>query len=673
MTKAYDSTQAKVTMDRYQVDERQWQSTPPPSGAPRPENRNTAKHGQSQVLYQAVDQNTYGECRQSYRPNPTTYYQTHDHQFDGQTRRRPNYKPSALRWPCLLIMLLSLCAVIGLLAYGLRVLPVNGYDIPGLPHKHRKRDTSRSNEEPPVDSTGSSTSIVTGTRPHSNFGTIGSVTITTTPTNSPTLMPTRTDYGSIGSVTITSSQPGESPASDEHGSIGTVTIMASSKAPEDHGHIGTVTISTSDQMPTYISADIMTFTNPAGVATYTSTSIPSAISTPSTIVFTNALGEPTGTMVTSQLATPIISTLTDDRGVTTATVTTYPVLPSDTTFHVRVYYISALEYVVGFFLPTILSTLIALLVRIIDLNAKLFQPWHELTHAYGATGRESLCLATGGWRSIITSIRSLFGGQALVFLTTTLVVCSSLLVPLSAEAVGLNVQGGCQSGEAANKCAYELSVFDRPAKATLGLLGFMIIVTILLVCLLFRWQTGVSTNPWSICGIASLSANRDVRALFISSSAASSNTGRSTNDSLKRTLELRKFKLGCFRDAKGGMEYGVMLHDQYPESHPLFTPASNALVGDKDVDNYQHTQARHHLPFLMLGYLGRSLFLFVLLGLLALVLYYNNTGGDTPFERFMDSESFGVKFLFTGVGVLVTLFWSSFFSSKLLLSSKSSI
>jgi hypothetical protein len=74
---------------------------------------------------------------------------------------------------------------------------------------------------------------------------------------------------------------------------------------------------------------------------------------------------------------------------------------------------------------------------------------------------------------------------------------------------------------------------------------------------------------------------------------------------------------------------------------------------------------KRHQPFSVLGYASRFTFLFVLCGILALVLYYNNTGGDTGFGGFMASEGFGVKFLFTGVGVLITFFWSSIFSGKL--------
>ncbi|KAL8760552.1 MAG: hypothetical protein Q9184_003263 [Pyrenodesmia sp. 2 TL-2023] len=44
-------------------------------------------------------------------------------------------------------------------------------------------------------------------------------------------------------------------------------------------------------------------------------------------------------------------------------------------------------------------------------------------------------------------------------------------------------------------------------------------------------------------------------------------------------------------------------------------------------------------------------------GLLTLVIYYNQTGGDTGFERFMDSQTFGVAFMFTAVGVMLKMYW----------------
>ncbi|KAH8882168.1 hypothetical protein GQ53DRAFT_610066, partial [Thozetella sp. PMI_491] len=55
-------------------------------------------------------------------------------------------------------------------------------------------------------------------------------------------------------------------------------------------------------------------------------------------------------------------------------------------------------------------------------------------------------------------------------------------------------------------------------------------------------------------------------------------------------------------------------------------------------------------------------FLIFLCGLMILILYYENTMLDTPFERFMDSQKLGVRFLFSGIGVVLTGFWDYYFS-----------
>ena len=53
-----------------------------------------------------------------------------------------------------------------------------------------------------------------------------------------------------------------------------------------------------------------------------------------------------------------------------------------------------------------------------------------------------------------------------------------------------------------------------------------------------------------------------------------------------------------------------------------------------------------------------------LTGLLVFILYYNNTSGDTEFEKFMAAQSLGVRALFTLVGIGITFYWSSFFTSE---------
>jgi hypothetical protein len=52
-------------------------------------------------------------------------------------------------------------------------------------------------------------------------------------------------------------------------------------------------------------------------------------------------------------------------------------------------------------------------------------------------------------------------------------------------------------------------------------------------------------------------------------------------------------------------------------------------------------------------------------GLIILITYYNAIESpDTPFERFMNEQDFGVRVLFTAFGVLLTFFWDHYYSRK---------
>lgn len=213
----------------------------------------------------------------------------------------------------------------------------------------------------------------------------------------------------------------------------------------------------------------------------------------------------------------------------------------------------------------------------------------------------------------------------------------------------------------------ELGVFFMPAQATVGLLAFMIVVACLILILLGRLKTGVAHNPWSIAGIAALSTNTDVRRLFISLPTGAE---RIRHGRLVDRLETRRFKLGYFYNHNGVREYGILIHNQAGQ------PLRRKPVGDSDSDSdlykpevetglLRRNKIKHHLPFLVLTYTGRALFLLLTCGLLAVILYYNNTSGNTGFENFMDYQSFGVRFLFTALGVLITFFWFSFFTGEL--------
>ena len=453
---------------------------------------------------------------------------------------------------------------------------------------------------------------------------------------------------------------------DMHASVATL--------QDEKGSKTTVTMLVVSTPPAYVRASVITMRNEAGVATATITSTPPPISTPRTVVMTDGNGVPIATYVTSILATPRVVTYTDSQGVPTETATEYPVNPTDEPPAalgnvVKVYEVSKGAYFVGFFLPPIVSSLLTIPIRMIDLSAKQLQPWHELTRARGASADASLCLRTGGMHGLVSSFRSLAGGQVLVFLTTVLTLFSIVLVPLSSEAVALKLHGSCTETDFRG-CAMTLGVFLGPAKATLVLLGCMVLLLALILLALRRWRSGVSANPWTIAGITSLSMNQDVRALF--ALLPSGIRGRIDHKKLVRALGGRTFKLGYFSDYPGVPEYGIVIHREVssqPGPPRLATKLSMYIRRSRDAEKNGdgddgRVATKHHLPFLMLSYTWRVVFLLFLTGVLAVILYYNSTGGDTPFERFMSTQSLGVRALFTLIGISIAFYWSSFFTSE---------
>ncbi|KAK4044078.1 hypothetical protein C8A01DRAFT_43014 [Parachaetomium inaequale] len=421
--------------------------------------------------------------------------------------------------------------------------------------------------------------------------------------------------------------------------------------------------------PSYVIAKVTTLTDSAGRPTATITSTPHPISTPTALTMTDSGGIPTATVTTSVLAPPRTRILTNLAGGGTATVTEYPMLPTgppDPQTGVKVYYISHGGYFVGFFLPTLLAVMLTIPIRMIDSAAKQLQPWHALTRRGGASAKESLCLRTGGIYGMVASIRALAGGQVLVFLTTLLLLASMILVPLSAEAVSLKLHGSCSKMDFRG-CAMTLGVFLAPARATIALLGFMVFLMVLILLVLRRWRTGVAANPWSIAAVASLSTNPELRAAF--SSLPTGHGERINHRQLVTAFEGRSFKLGSFFNHYGVPEYGIMVEDA---DSTLCKVDSDSSAGSKSPDETEIPGTRHkterHLPFLMLSYTARIAFLLPLTGILVLILCYNNTGGNTAFERFMSTQSFGVRALFTMVGVGVSFFWSCFFTSLAVLS-----
>lgn len=402
---------------------------------------------------------------------------------------------------------------------------------------------------------------------------------------------------------------------------------------------------------------VTTLLNSGGSPIVTLTISPDLVPTLAITTLTDAEGHPTATQLSTIMVTVSLSTETSSNEVPTATISTPPVPPETYTI---VYCIGPRQYFIGMFLLTIITSLIAIFVRIISTNANYFQPWHSFTYLHGASGYDSLFLQPGGWRFIFRSVRSVSSGEVVPFLANLLLILSAVLIPLSAEAISLDLRGGCvNEANTAKNCAWVRSASPHASGASIVILVLMAFTLLLLLGILRKWHLGVYTNPRSICTLASLSLNKEVQQLV-------AETETPLRDQRRDLLGRKIFKLRHFQQTNGKTEYGIIMLDEPNEVQSRRAHGSDNRVvppANKPKTGASSKRQPSAKPF-TLGYPRRLSLLFMICGVLVLVLYYSQTSGDTLFERFIDSDSFGVRFLFTSFGVVISFLRSSFFDSK---------
>jgi hypothetical protein len=309
-------------------------------------------------------------------------------------------------------------------------------------------------------------------------------------------------------------------------------------------------------------------------------------------------------------------------------------------------------------------------LRIIDLNAKLYQPFQALAKqqlkangggsSSAPTGADTLLLQYTGLMALVTPAVTLLQGHPVPFLTTLMVGCASFMVPLATEAIGLKLHGECYLNTASSKCGPALGVSPVPAHALVGLLAAVVVLLGVVMFLVSRWVTGVWANPWSVAGIASLARNEQVRI------RQDGETG------MRRAVADKQYGLGYFRNDGGREEYGIVLTDEAggglhredgaagdTESELLDEPGLMAKWGG----------GSQRLPFMTLRYPWRIAFVLFQLAVFIFVVYYHAyyRGGIRDNGRlwlFLNSNNFGVRFVSAVIGVIIAFCWQAFFLSK---------
>ncbi|KAK0656857.1 hypothetical protein B0T16DRAFT_400406 [Cercophora newfieldiana] len=411
---------------------------------------------------------------------------------------------------------------------------------------------------------------------------------------------------------------------------------------------GTLTTEIVVTTPTGTEPITLTFvsTSDGSLITYTRTQSPTTVVTTISGKLTTFTSTPSASM---SLSTKSGSTRTLNPTQTGAGA--LPTVVSST----KVFGWGPSDLFVGTFLPTLFGIGLVILIRVIDLNAKLYQPFQSLAKDGGASGAESLAMQYAGVMSFITPAVTMLQGHPVPFITTIMVGCASFIVPLATEAIGLKLHGTCYSNTASKSCGPSLGISPMPANALIGLIAIIVIMLLLVLFFSARWPTGVNANPWSIAGIASLAGNPQVR------------IQQSSPKAIKKAVSEKQYGLGYYRNAFGQEEYGVVLMDESGRGLQDSGEIHNDSDGFDGATSGRVGSAKL-LPFMPLRFPWRIGFILVQLGVLIFIIYYyvyynNKVNDGGHLWAFMTSNAFGVRFVFAVIGVIIAFGWQSFFLS----------
>ncbi|KAI9742735.1 MAG: hypothetical protein M1835_003011 [Candelina submexicana] len=303
------------------------------------------------------------------------------------------------------------------------------------------------------------------------------------------------------------------------------------------------------------------------------------------------------------------------------------------------------KYFAGAYLPIILAVLYRLLWTSVYATIKLMEPFHQLTQLDGALGKDSLTTYYQSSGFTPDPIRGYLRGHWAVLCASIVYLATDLTAPLASETLFTDTKSGCTGGTGANPCFPRLSVDRLVARLMQGLLGCVAVLILAIMVILFRRRKpGLCADPSSIATMASLLNHEHVVDDFQRLDPGA------TDDEMKEELKEKRYRLAHYKAGNGTIRYGVV-----PVHDVQWANARNYIAVHQPNTRTRKRSYLRSTHFLVI--LRDSAFLLILVGILGLVVAYYKAAGDTPFNVFMNSQSFGPRFIMTAVASIIGSQW----------------
>ncbi|KAK6610928.1 hypothetical protein H4I96_02526 [Botrytis cinerea] len=608
------------------------------------------------------------------------------HPSSGKNRY---YRPLATRTPTLTFLLVATLLLIALLEYSCHVIPqhsgfgsaaeefvnttrakLNGRDADI--HRKRAGETSMSSGESLSTSTGyaASPSPTTNSAPMtlseksttdtvSLTGTESSYSTTTDKTNVPLATKISATY-----LTPDKSTPINSFAPDSTylspGTVGATKISGSYINPDSTHSFPTMTFSTS--APGMIISIVVPVTseyvstiyipNPTiadkgpspsnqdaaeNKAPFTSMQQVPDSTTIEVTTLTSTSRDPDGSLVELIITSVYESTIFP---TSSSTIVDRPVATSANSSGTFVYHsngvvtapdqITYRQYLTASFLPLFLTIFYAIPWRILENTVRYMEPFYQLRLSSHSTESEAIHIDYESPSIFILPFKSLSRKHFMIFVTSLISLIMLAIAPLASQ-VMIIVESNYCVGTGLETCN-SWGIYPNFARLLEGLLGSIAIFTLFLIVMGLRRDSGVYSEPLSLVGLAVIHRKTPL----------SSQAMEDSQIGLEEEIRIPSLRYTSLMTAEGETATATQ---------------GSALLRSKRREDSKKTS----LTKVLEGIKARILhicMLCLLCGILGVVAAYYQTSADTGFNRFMNSQGFGVRFFMTALGTGTNLLWS---------------
>ncbi|KAH6999276.1 hypothetical protein EDB80DRAFT_724531 [Ilyonectria destructans] len=302
-------------------------------------------------------------------------------------------------------------------------------------------------------------------------------------------------------------------------------------------------------------------------------------------------------------------------------------------------------YVLGTIIPPLAAAVFGIPWKILAIHASSLEPFRQLARPKGAH-MSSFLRQYGGMGALLAPL------PAICWVMT---YTTAAVAPLAAEGWKVKLEGSCDESSSVG-CTPVVVVSAVVIRALEALLGLNIVLALGILVVLSRWSTGLHADPRSMLGVASLSHSTGLSGLFASYPKAARWWQWWKKE--ERYFYQLTLHYGNHRDdAIGHQDFGIVV-----------AGAPNTAAAEKSAQTMpQQPELRHparRIPYRIVLTLG--LFTLGLIGLTTIIVYYRLTKDNQAFGRFLSSQSFGPRFLFSIVGVVINFLWVTIFTRYLL-------